>query len=116
MAFLAIGILSTLALVFVAYPLVSARRHVYYLNDLLGTSEEKKLNYLYGQKNLVFDNIKDLEMEHQMGKLSETDYTRLRAGLMNEAERVVKEIDKAEVKREIEDLIEGEVRSRRRVK
>jgi hypothetical protein len=50
-----------------------------------------------------------------MGKLSETDYQRLRDGLMAEAAAVVKEIDEAHVRREIEDVIEADARSKRKV-
>jgi len=114
MELLLIGIFSAAALAFVAYPLVNSRRYMYYLEDTLGLNEAKKLNYLRSQKNLVFDNIKDLDFEHQMGKLSEADYNRLRDGLMGEAEGVVAEIDKAEIKRDIEVLIEDDVSSRRR--
>jgi hypothetical protein len=116
MELLVIGILATLALVFVAYPLVTPRRDVYYLEDMLGLGEQKKLNYLFAQRTLVYDNIRDLDQEHEMGKLSEADYTRLREGLLAEAQDIVREIDKAHVKREIEDLIERDVKAHRKVK
>lgn len=111
-----IGILSTLALAFVAYPLVSPRRDVYFLQNMLGGTEQKKLNYLYAQRALVYENIKDLELEHEMGKLSEDDFHRLRESLLAEAQGVVKEIDDARVKREIDTLIEQEAREHRKVK
>ena len=44
------------------------------------------------------------------------DFDRLRDGLMAEAEAVVREIEEAEIKRDIEDLIEKEVRSHRKIK
>jgi hypothetical protein len=111
-----VGLLALAALVFVTYPLINPKKHVYYLDDLLGTKEEKKLTYLKSKKNLVYSNIKDLDMEYQMGKLADVDYHRLRNELLGEAEGVVKEIDDARVKRDIEDLIEDEVRSRRKIK
>ena len=113
-ALLLIGVVSTAALVFVAYPLINPKRHLYYLEEMLGLDEEKKLAYLQSKKQLVYDNIKDLEFEHQMGKLTKSDFERLREGLIGEAEDVTKEIDNAEVKRDIESLIEDEVRSRRK--
>ncbi len=116
MELLAVGILATLALVFVAFPLVTPRRHIYYLEDMLGLGEQKKLNYLYAQRDLVYENIKDLEQEFEMGKLSEADFTRLRDGLLAEAQEILRQIDEAQVKREIEDLIERDVRAHRRVK
>ncbi|MDH3197686.1 MAG: hypothetical protein OEO21_05545 [Candidatus Krumholzibacteria bacterium] len=116
MEIIIIGLLATAALVYVAYPLVSPKRHLYYLEDMLGLGEQKKLNYLYSKRNLAYDNIKDLENEFAMGKLSEADFTRLRDGLLVEAQEVLAEIDKAHVKREIEDLIEADARDHRRIK
>lgn len=116
MTIFAIGLLATAALVFVAYPLVNPKRYVYYFEELLGGGKQKKLNYLRQKKALVYDNIRDLEQEHAMGKLSPEDYTRLRASLMVEAESVVKEIDEAEVRQDIEELIERDVRSHRKIK
>ncbi len=116
MELIAVGILAALALIFVAHPLVNPRRYMYYLEDMLGLGEQKKLNYLNAQRNLVYDNIKDLETEHEMGKLADDDYLRLRTQLFAEAQDIVRQIDEARVKREIEDLIEKDVRSHRRIK
>jgi len=110
------GIMATAALIFVVYPVISPRKYLYYLDDLLGSGEEKKTSYLQQRKTLVYDNIKDLDFEHEMGKLAQGDYQRLRAGLMEEAEIVVKEIDQAKIKREIDELIEREVRDQRKIK
>jgi len=116
MDLIATGVLATLALVFVAYPLVTPKRHLYYLESLLGAGEQKKLNYLYAQRALVYENIKDLEGEHDMGKLSDADFSRLRGGLLSEAEGVVRQIDEARIRREIEETIESDARKHRRVK
>ena len=98
------------------YPVINPSKYRYYLDDLLGSSEEKKISYLQQKKTLVYDNIKDLDFEHDMGKLAQSDYDRLRAGLMNEAETVVNELDRARVKREIDELIERDIRDKRRIK
>ena len=116
MELVVMGILSTAALIFVAYPLINPNRHLYFLEDMLGLGDQKKLNYLYSQRALVYENIKDLEMEHDMGKLSEADFKRLREGLMLEAQAIVKAIDDAKVKREIDDLIEKDVSTHRKIK
>jgi hypothetical protein len=110
------GMMATAALIFVVYPVISPRKYLYYLDELLGSGEEKKVTYLHQRKALVYDNIKDLDFEHEMGKLAQGDYQRLRAGLMEEAEIVVKELDEAKIKREIDDLIEREVRDQRKIK
>ncbi|HET6348164.1 MAG TPA: hypothetical protein VFH88_03680 [Candidatus Krumholzibacteria bacterium] len=115
MALFLVGILAALAFALVVYPLVSPRRHLYYLDDMLGLGEQKKLNYLYARRSVVYDNLRDLDNEFQMGKLSDDDHQRLRDGLMAEAAQIVREIDDAHVRREVEDAIEADARSRRRI-
>lgn len=117
MTILIVSILGLAALAFVAQPLFNPRRYVYYFDELLGGGKtQKQLTYLQSRKALVYDNIKDLEMEYQMGKLAQADFERLRAGLLLEAEQVVKQIDEAQVKRDIDELIEKDVRSHRKIK
>lgn len=111
-----ITILALLALALVARPLFNPRRHLYYFEEMLGGGTQKKLNYLHSRKALVYDNIKDLEMEFEMGKLAEADFKRLRMELLSEAEQIVREIDEAQIKRDLEDLIESDVRSHRKIK
>jgi hypothetical protein len=115
MGLLAVGILTAAAFAFVVYPLVSPRRHLYYLDDMLGLNEQRKLNYLYARRAVVYDNLRDLDNEFQMGKLSAEDHTRLREGLMAEAAEVVREIDEAHIRREVEDAIEADARARRKL-
>lgn len=111
-----IGILTATAFAFVVYPLVNPRRHLYYLEDMLGLGEQKKLNYLYARRSVVYENLRDLDGEFQMGKLSKADHERLRDGLMVEAADIVKQIDHAHLRREIEDTIEADARAQRRIK
>ena len=111
-----VGIFATAVLIFVVYPVINPRKYIYFLDDLLGSREEKKISHLQQKKALVYDNIKDLDFEHDMGKLADADYNRLRGGLMEEAETVVQELDKARIKREIDELIERDVQSKRKIK
>lgn len=115
MSLFIIGILSAAALGFVAYPLVSSKRHLYYLEDMLGLGDQKKLAYLYSERSTVYENLRDLDNEFAMGKLTEQDHKRLRDGLMAEAAEVVRQIDEAHLRREVEDMIEHDARSRRKV-
>lgn len=115
MSLFLIGILSAAALGFVAYPLVSSKRHLYYLEDMLGLGDQKKLAYLYSKRNTVYENLRDLDNEFAMGKLTEDDHKRLRDSLMAEAADVVKQIDEAHMRREVEDMIERDAKSRRKV-
>jgi len=116
MGLFVIGILAAAAFAFVVYPLVSPRRHLYYLDDMLGMGEQKKLNYLYARRSVVYDNMRDLDNEFQMGKLSQADHERLREGLMTEAAGIVREIDQAHIRREVEDMIEADAKAQRKIK
>lgn len=116
MGLFVIGILTAAAFALVVYPLVSPRRHLYYLDDMLGLNEQKKLNFLYARRSVVYDNMRDLDGEFQMGKLSKEDHERLRDGLMAEAAEIVKEIDQAHIRREVEDAIEADASAQRRLK
>ena len=114
MELMIVGLLATGAFAFVAYPLVTRKRYLYYLEDMLGMGEQKKLAYLYSRRSTVYENLRDLDGEFQMGKLTQTDHERLRAGLMAEAAAIIQEIDQAHVRREVEDMIEGDARARRK--
>ena len=116
MEMLVTTMLALAAIAYVGYPLVSSKRDLYYLENVLGLSEHKTLSYLYSKRNMVYDNIKDLEMEYDMGKLANADFSRLREGLLGEAEAIVREIDAAKARQEVEDLIERDARTHRKVK
>ena len=114
MEFVLMMLLAALAITFVTYPLVS-KKFRYDLEDVFALGDTKQLNYLNSQKVLVLENVKELDFEYEMGKLSDDDYARLRAGYLAEAEGVLQALDQLKIKGEIEELIEGEVRKRRRI-
>jgi hypothetical protein len=108
------AILTLAAIMVIAYPLVNPRRYLYEIESTLATGDVRQLNYLNSKKELVLSNLKELDFDHDMGKLSEEDYARLRNDYLHEAQDVVQSIDQLKVREEIEYLIEGDVRSRRR--
>jgi len=83
--------LATLLLVF--RPMLAAGR-----NPLLGNLEgnPSALKRLLRKKERVYENIKDLEFEYKMGKLSEDDYQRLRGEFSSEAYQIMREIESLE--------------------
>ena len=107
--------LALVGLALVAQPLLTKRRYIYYLEDMFELGDARQLNYLLSKKANILENLKELDFENDIGKLSEEDYSRLRQGYLSEAQEVVKAIDTLKVKKEIEDMIESEVRSRRRI-
>ena len=52
-----------------------------------------RLIYLRERKEVVYDNLRDLNFEFKAGKFPERDYQAMRAGLEDEAARILAEID-----------------------
>jgi len=58
--------------------------------------EKTRLLYLYERKDMVYENLRDLNFEHKAGKFTEADYDAMRGSLEAEAARVLAEIDTLE--------------------
>ncbi|MGH9509216.1 MAG: hypothetical protein ACRD2Q_01220 [Terriglobales bacterium] len=52
-----------------------------------------RLVYLRERKEVVYENLRDLNFEFKAGKFPERDYQAMRAGLEDEAARILAEID-----------------------
>ena len=113
MEYMIITLMAVVGVALVAYPLMNDKFR-FSVEDVFQFGDMKQRNYLNSKKALILDNLKELDFDHEMGKLSEEDYTRLRQGYMNEAQETLEAIDRLKVREEIEQLIEGEVRERRR--
>ncbi len=116
MEYIIIVLLATATIMFVTYPLFGAQRRLHHLEDAFDLGDPKQLSYLTLKKDRLTENLNELDFEHEMGKLSEEDYANIRAGYVSDAEQVGESIDRLRVKQEIEEAIESEVRSRRRIK
>lgn len=80
------SICATVLFVFVFYP---ARE--------TGEGEEKtRLAYLYERKDVIYENLRDLNFEHKAGKFTEADFEAMRTSLEDEAAGVLSEIDRLE--------------------
>ncbi len=55
--------------------------------------EKTRLDYLRERKDVIYDNLRDLNFEFRAGKFPEDDYARQRETLETEAAKVVLEID-----------------------
>ena len=113
--YLIAGLLVVAAIVLVAYPMLTQKKYLYALQDIFELGDDKQLRYLDSKKATILDNLKELDFEYEMGKLAEDDYQRLRHGYLTEAQEVVHALDQLKAKKEIEDLIESDARSRRRI-
>lgn len=58
--------------------------------------EKTRLAYLYERKDVVYENLRDLNFEHKAGKFSEADFETMRGGMEAEAARILAEIEKLE--------------------
>ena len=55
--------------------------------------EKTRLDYLRERKEVVYDNLRDLNFEYRAGKYPEDDYAKQRDSLESEAARVLAEMD-----------------------
>lgn len=58
--------------------------------------EKTRLIYLGERKEVIYENLRDLNFEYKAGKLSEADYQSLQASLEDEAARVLGEMARIE--------------------
>ena len=56
-------------------------------------TEKTRLDFLEERREVVYENLKDLNFEFRAGKYPEEDYAAQRATLENEAAEVLAEID-----------------------
>lgn len=61
-----------------------------------GGEEKTRLAYLYERKEVVYENLRDLNFEYKAGKLGEADFESLRNSMEEEAAAVLAEIDQLE--------------------
>lgn len=56
-------------------------------------SQKTRLEFLRERREVVYDNLRDLNFEYRAGKYPEEDYLAQRAGMENEAAQIVSEIE-----------------------
>jgi hypothetical protein len=58
--------------------------------------DKTRADYLRERKEVIYENLRDLNFEYLAGKHPEQDYAEQRAGLEDEAAQVVAELDRLE--------------------
>jgi hypothetical protein len=58
--------------------------------------DKTRLAYLYERKEVVYENLRDLNFEFKSGKFTEADYEGMRRGMEAEAARLLAEIEQLE--------------------
>lgn len=56
-------------------------------------ADKTRLDYLRERKDVIYENLRDLNFEYQAGKYPEADYNEQRVGLENEAAQVIAEME-----------------------
>jgi hypothetical protein len=78
--------------------------------DLLAETE---LDRLLNRKAVVYSNLKELEFEYKIGRLSDDDYRRLENGYKLEAAAILKQLDGLGVEKDLDESIESEIAARK---
>ncbi len=74
--------------------LVGVFAYVFWPERLVASQAQKtRLDFLRERKDVLYDNLRDLNFEYRAGKYPEEDYAAQRAALENEAAEVVAEIE-----------------------
>jgi hypothetical protein len=58
--------------------------------------DKTRLAYLYERKEVVYENLRDLNFEFKAGKFTQEDYDAMRGSIEAEAARILDEIEKLE--------------------
>lgn len=112
-------ILLAIALIAVAWPLLQERRGASapsWAGNAAATTDP--LIELYAQRDAIYQAIRELRFDHQVGKVSEPDYEAFNTQLRSQAVRVLKEIDalkQAEADQDLDARLEAEIAALRQV-
>ena len=66
------------------------------VRELARGKTKSRVEYLRERKEVIYENLRDLNFEHKAGKFPETDFLAMRDGLENEAAAVLAEIEDLE--------------------
>lgn len=106
----ALVILSLIGLAFTAYVLFPLFRDSK-MDQFVHLGHDSTLEQLIYRKLSIYNNIKDLDFEFQMGKISEADYRLLRANLKKEVAPVLAEIDAFNLSDDTLASVESEIKA-----
>jgi hypothetical protein len=61
--------------------------------NLFTQADKTRVDYLRERKEVIYENLRDLNFEHLAGKYSEADYIEQRNAMEEEAARVISELE-----------------------
>jgi len=109
MIFLAGATLTVLAAIYVLMPLFRESKG----NLEVELLAETELDRLLNRKAVIYSNLKDLDFEHKMGRLGESDFRRLEAGFKAEAAEILHKLDQLEIEKNLDEGIEQAIAARK---
>lgn len=109
MLWIVCAILVLLTAWFVLKPLFGEPTHKW--NIELAT--ESEWDPLLNRKAAVYGNLKDLEFEYKMGRLSDPDFHQLREAYKNEATDILKSLDQLKIYKNLDAEIERDIALRK---
>ena len=75
----------------------AALYYIFHVPDAITAGPTKtRINYLRERKEVVYENLRDLNFEYKAGKLPDADYQSLKSSLEEEAATVLAEIARLE--------------------
>jgi hypothetical protein len=95
MEFLAILIILLVVIFFVSAPLRGARADTPGAEQAQSTEYESEIAELHAAREAKYREIRDADLDHRTGKLSDADYAEVDAGLRAEAVAILGALDRA---------------------
>jgi hypothetical protein len=74
---------------------------------------ETELDRLLDRKAMIYRNVKDLDFEHAMGRLSDADYGALEADYKNDAAILLQKVDQLGASEGLDETIEKDIAARK---
>jgi hypothetical protein len=103
------SVLAALAAAFVLIPLFKESAG----NLDLELIAETEMDRLLDRKAVIYKNLKDLELEFKMGRLSDADFRQLEADYKNDAAAILQKLEKLGASDNLDAAIEKEVAARK---
>jgi hypothetical protein len=74
---------------------------------------ETEADRLLDRKAVIYRNLRDLEFEYGMGRLSDADFKQLEAGYKNDAALILQKLDQLGFSEDLDESIEKEIAKRK---
>jgi hypothetical protein len=75
--------------------------------------DETELDRLFDRKAVIYRNIKDLDFEYAMGRLSDADHQQLQADYKNDAALLLQKLGQLGASEELDNAIEKDISARK---